>query len=118
MKHEQFSDVIDSSGVNFGTSGARGLVTNMTNEVCYSYAASFLQAVSGADKVIVGHDLRPSSPRIVAACAAAISDSGRQVLYFGELPTPAITYYAARVGVPTIVVTGSTSRLIALDNSY
>lgn len=108
MKHMQFSYLVDSSGVSFGTSGARGLVTDMTDEVCYAYAAAFLKAVVfGADKVVVGHDLRPSSPRIAAACAAAITDSGRQVVYVGELPTPAIAFYAAQVGVPAIVVTGS-----------
>lgn len=108
MEQKQFRDVIDSSGVSFGTSGARGLVTKMTDEVCYAYTAAFLQAAaSGADKVVVGHDLRPSSPRIAAACAAAITASGRQVVYVGELPTPAIAFYAAKIGAPAIVVTGS-----------
>ena len=108
MNHKHLIDIVDSSGVSFGTSGARGLVTDMTDEVCYAYAAAFLQAVvSGTDKVVVGHDLRPSSPRIAAACAAAISASGRQVVYVGELPTPAIAFYAAQVGAPAIVVTGS-----------
>ena len=108
MTHKYLRDIIAFSGVSFGTSGARGLVTDLTDEVCVAYTAAFLQAVaSEADKVVVGHDLRPSSPRIAAACAAAISDSGRQVVYVGELPTPAIAFYAAQVGAPAIVVTGS-----------
>lgn len=108
MIQKYLRDIISSSGVSFGTSGARGLVNELTDEVCFAYTAAFLQAVtSEADSVVVGHDLRPSSPRIAAACAAAISDSGRQVVYVGELPTPAIAFYASQVGAPAIVVTGS-----------
>ena len=108
MPVSRVDDLILRSNVRFGTSGARGLVTDMTDAVCYAYAAAFLQCVAGkAEKVVVGHDLRPSSPRIAAACAAAIRDSERQVVYAGALPTPALAFYAAQLGVPTLVVTGS-----------
>lgn len=108
MSVSRVGDLISRSNVRFGTSGARGLVADMTDEVCYAYAAAFLQSVgSMAGKVVLGHDLRPSSPRIAAACAAAIRDSGRQVVYAGALPTPALAFYAAQLGMPTLVVTGS-----------
>ena len=96
------------SGVRFGTSGARGLVARMTNEVCYAYTAAFLQPLaSDVNKVVLGHDLRPSSPAIASACAAAITDAGGQVVYAGALPTPALALYAAKLGVPALVITGS-----------
>jgi len=96
------------SGVQFGTSGARGLVSSMSDEVCYAYAQAFLRAVApGTGTVVLGHDLRPSSPAIAAACARAVRDAGKQVLFVGALPTPAIAYYAAVQGAPAIVVTGS-----------
>lgn len=104
----RMEDLMSHSGVRFGTSGARGLVAEMSDEVCYAYAAAFLQSVAGsADKVVLGHDLRPSSPRIAAACAAAIQDTGRQVIYAGALPTPALAFYAAQLRAPALVVTGS-----------
>lgn len=100
--------VMRTSGVRFGTSGARGLVSEMTNEVCYAYTAAFLQAVvANAKTIVLGHDLRPSSPRIAAACAAAIQSTDRQVIYAGALPTPALAFYAGKIGAPAIVVTGS-----------
>jgi phosphomannomutase len=34
--------LIETSGVRFGTSGARGLVVTMTCEVCFAYTAAFL----------------------------------------------------------------------------
>lgn len=64
------SDLMATSGVKFGTSGARGLVSQMTDEICYAYSAAFVQTVGIESKqVVLGHDLRPSSPRIAAACA-------------------------------------------------
>ena len=108
MRQFRLDDLMECSGVCFGTSGARGLVTEMTDEVCYAYTLAFLQSVaSSADKVIIGHDLRPSSPKITKACAAAISDAGMEVSYAGALPTPALACYAAYVNAPAIMVTGS-----------
>jgi len=100
--------IVAESGVQFGTSGARGLVASMSDAVCYAYAQAFLRSVAAdADAVVLGHDLRPSSPAIAAACAQAVRDAGKQVLFVGALPTPAIAYYAAVRSVPAIVVTGS-----------
>jgi phosphomannomutase len=99
---------VQQSGVAFGTSGARGLVADMGDGLCWAYTAAFLQSVaSDANRVVLGHDLRPSSPRIAAACAAAIAASGRECIYVGALPTPAVAFYAAQLGAPAIVVTGS-----------
>ena len=96
------------SSLKFGTSGARGLVLDMTDSVCYAFASAFLQSVAGeAETVVVGHDLRPSSPRIARACIATIISSGRRFIYTGKLPTPAIAFYAAKIQAPAVVVTGS-----------
>ena len=74
---------MQSSGVRFGTSGARGLVGQMTDEVCYAYTQAFLQAISASTntvgKVVLGHDLRPSSPRITSACVLEISQLSDEV---------------------------------------
>ena len=108
MTRRLVSDLMTQSGVKFGTSGARGLVVQMTDEVCYAYAAAFIDTVAGeAAEIVLGHDLRPSSPRIAAACAAAIEDAGRRVRYAGALPTPAIAYHAQCLGAPALIVTGS-----------
>lgn len=47
-------DWVVSSSVQFGTSGARGLVSAMTAEVCYAYTQAFLRAIApGADEVVL-----------------------------------------------------------------
>ncbi len=108
MTTNYLNTLVAQSGVAFGTSGARGLVADMSDGLCWAYTAAFLQAVSpSATRVVLGHDLRPSSPRIAAACAAAIEASGRECVYAGALPTPALAFYAAQLGAPAIVVTGS-----------
>lgn len=110
MKTVVILDVMKHSGVTFGTSGARGLVSAMTDEVCAAYAAAFLNVIRPSFKVTriaLGMDLRPSSPRIVAACAAALAEQGIQVDFCGALPTPALALYAQNEGIAAIVVTGS-----------
>ena len=102
--------MMTDSGVAFGTSGARGLVSQMTDEVCAAYATAFLSVISQSFtvmRVALGMDLRPSSPRIVKACAAALHHAGIIVDYCGALPTPALALYAQSCGIPAIMVTGS-----------
>jgi phosphomannomutase len=94
--------------VRFGTSGVRGLVANMSDPLCYAYTQAFLAALAGdAQQIVVGHDLRPSSPRIAAACIQAIGDAGRTAIFAGALPTPAVAYYCALHKLPGIIITGS-----------
>ena len=101
-------ELMETSGVRFGTSGARGLAVDMNPEVCFAYATAFLQAISATSgRVALAIDLRPSSPGIAAACAAAIRHAGLEVDYCGAIPTPALAYYAQIRGVPAIMVTGS-----------
>lgn len=100
--------LMQTSGVVFGTSGARGLVKDMTEKLCYAYTKAFLQSLEPkANQIVLGHDLRPSSPAIAAACAAAMRDMGYSVIYAGPLPTPALAYFASTIKSPCMVVTGS-----------
>lgn len=107
MSEINIADMMRSTGVAFGTSGARGLVEQMTPEVCYAYAAAFWQAVGSGPCVVLGHDLRPSSPAIAAACAAALADAGAEIIYAGALPTPALASFGRALAAPVLVVTGS-----------
>jgi phosphomannomutase len=101
--------LMNSSGVKFGTSGTRGPVSAMTPELCFSYTQAFLKviAVPRGSRVAIGMDLRPSSPKIAAACAAAVYHAGLEVDFCGVLPTPALAFYAQENGRPGIMVTGS-----------
>ena len=101
-------DLMEISEVRFGTSGARGLVADMTDEICFAYVSAFLQSTSqNAKRVALAIDLRPSSPGIAAACTAAIEQAGFMVDYCGAIPTPALAFHAQLHGMPAVMVTGS-----------
>lgn len=106
-------EVMMRSGVAFGTSGARGLVSAMTDEVCFTYTVAFLQHLAALGQFTTGRpvaiagDLRPSTPRIMAACAAAIRHVGGTVVNGGLVPSPAVAAYGFAHGMPSLMVTGS-----------
>lgn len=103
-------ELIQTSGVTFGTSGVRGLETQLTDNLCCAYTQAFLSILKdnhAIKRVALGIDLRPSSPRIASACAQAIRKYGCTVDYCGALPTPALAYYAKEEHIPAIMVTGS-----------
>lgn len=106
-------DLMARSGVKFGTSGARGLVDDMTDRVCYAYTLGFLQHLAGCGgltagaKVGIAGDFRPSSERIMAACARAAKDRGFQPLNLGRIPSPALAAYGISQTIPSMMVTGS-----------
>lgn len=105
--------LMQESGVAFGTSGARGLVSDMTDRVCYAYTTAYLQHLaslgefSSKTAVALSGDLRPSTPRILTACAAAIEDAGGVPLFCDYLPSPAVALLGFSRGIPSLMVTGS-----------
>jgi len=113
QKTVQIAALMEESGVKFGTSGARGLASDMTDFICYAYTLAFLQYLksvgdlAGKGSVAIAGDYRPSSPRIIAAVAMAIRDSGCTPVHCGLIPTPAVALYAMSQNMPGIMVTGS-----------
>lgn len=107
------ADLMARSGVGFGTSGARGLADAMTDRVCYLYTVGFLQylekggVIRPGDAVALAGDFRPSTPRIMAAAASAISDLGYEPVNCGNIPTPAVACYAIAERIASLMVTGS-----------
>lgn len=101
---------IQESGIAFGTSGARGLVEQFSDNLCAAFCVNFIQAMQAFgpfDRVALAIDLRPSSPKMAAACAGAIQALGYTVDYCGVLPTPALAWYSLRERIPAIMITGS-----------
>jgi len=107
------ADLMATSGVAFGTSGARGLVSAMTDETCFAYTCAFLQHMRDIGQftpggaVALAGDLRPSTPRILAACAAAVRYMGGETAFCGFVPSPAVAAYGFAHGIPSMMVTGS-----------
>lgn len=100
------ANIIEQGNISFGTSGARGLVTDFTAPICAAFTVGFLASQS-LNKVVIGIDNRPSSPLIASYCAFAARSLGYEVEYCGVLPTPALAVYAMNQALPSIMITGS-----------
>jgi phosphomannomutase len=91
----------------FGTSGLRGLVSDLTDKVVASYVRAFFEACPTGGTVHVGRDLRSSSPEIAQAVINAVRDAGLTAINHGALPTPALALASITAGHSAIMVTGS-----------
>jgi phosphomannomutase len=103
-------NVIGASGVQFGTSGARGLVVDFTPDVCAAFAHAFVAVLCNEfapKQMALAIDNRPSSYAMAQACAAALMQAGVDPIYYGVIPTPALAYQAMQDKIPCIMVTGS-----------
>jgi len=103
-------NVIMSSGIQFGTSGARGLVVDFTPEVCAAFTHAFVAVLRqefAPRQLALAIDNRPSSYAMAQACAAALLQAGVEPVYYGVIPTPALAYQAMQDNMPCIMVTGS-----------
>ena len=107
-------ELMARSGVAFGTSGARGLATAMTDRVCYAYTKGFLQYLESigelrraGESVAVGGDFRPSTDRVMAAVCRAVEDMGYRAVNCGKIPSPALALFGLENKIPSIMVTGS-----------
>jgi phosphomannomutase len=113
--------------LEFGTSGRRGKVVDLTQLEVYINALAeleYLQSLAIPEGGIVrgeefffARDLRPSSSifvpelggrgEIAQAIVAAIGDAGMRPVNLGRIPTPALTCYALARGKGSTMVTGS-----------
>jgi phosphoglucosamine mutase len=80
----------------FGTDGVRGLANGevLTPELALALARSAVRE-TGARRVVIGRDTRPSGPMLEAAAAAGFAAEGADVLLLGVVPTPAVAHAVA-----------------------
>src|SRR5512139_514059 len=107
------AELMATSGVAFGTSGARGLATAMTDRVCYAYTRGFIHYLEtigegqvGKRAIAVAGDFRPSTGRIMEAVSLAAESTGWRVIHCGRIPSPAVALFGLEQGLPAIMVTG------------
>ncbi|MDG4880387.1 phosphomannomutase [Mesorhizobium sp. WSM4884] len=99
--------------LKFGTSGLRGLVSELRGPPAFAYTVAFARmlldrgALKEGSKVYVGRDLRSSSPDIARLVHDAIAKIGLVPVDCGALPTPALALHANSENAPAIMITGS-----------
>lgn len=92
---------------SFGTSGLRGLVTELTPDLVAAYVQAFVSVCPHGGALFVGRDLRPSSPDIANHVIAAARAVGIRAVDCGAVPTPALALASMSAGAAAVMVTGS-----------
>jgi phosphomannomutase len=63
--------------------------------------------VTGAATVVVGHDMRPTSPALAAAFAEGATEAGADVVMIGLASTDQLYFASGRLGLPGAMFTAS-----------
>ena len=89
----------------------RGLVPEqLSPEVAHAIGAAFAEVVAvpdGSDGVVIGHDMRPSSPELSAAFAAGVTSRGVDVTVIGLCSTDGLYYASGALDLPGAMFTAS-----------
>ena len=95
----------------FGTSGLRGLATQLQGAEARRHVAAFIRHLRSegvaASQLLIGRDRRDSSPGIALDVASAAAAEGLSPVDCGLLPSPALALHAIAQGLPAVMVTGS-----------
>ncbi|BCJ28399.1 phosphomannomutase/phosphoglucomutase [Actinocatenispora sera] len=85
----------------------RGVVPDQLDErVARAVGAAFVR-VTGADRIVVAHDMRNSSPLLVAAFAEGATGQGADVVNAGLGPTDMLYYASGSLDLPGAMFTAS-----------
>jgi phosphomannomutase len=80
--------------------------TDLNEPVAYQLGRAFVTLV-GAEKVIVGRDMRLSGPSLCAEVTRGITDQGADVIDIDMVSTDQYYFACARLGLPGMMVTAS-----------
>jgi len=91
----------------FKTYDLRGLVgSQLTPEIMVALGAAFAKFVS-ADRVIIGHDMRPSSPEFAESFAQGVNNFGKGVVMLGLCSTDQTYFASGTLNLPAVMFTAS-----------
>ncbi|MGH9296368.1 MAG: phosphoglucosamine mutase [Acidimicrobiales bacterium] len=91
----------------FGTDGIRGVANlELTAEFALALGRSAARNLEGGPW-LVGRDTRLSGPMLQAALSAGLAAEGREVVDLGVIPTPGLSWLAARRGSPAAMISAS-----------
>ncbi|WP_413318788.1 phosphomannomutase/phosphoglucomutase [Agrococcus sp. 1P02AA] len=86
----------------------RGLVDGqLTTEVVRALGAAFADEVGGDAPIVIGHDMRPSSPELAAAAADGARRRGADVVLIGLCSTDGTYFASGSLDAPAMMFTAS-----------
>jgi phosphomannomutase len=97
----------DLVGSVFKAYDVRGLAPEQIDEPLARATGRAHAQVTGAATVVVGHDMRPSSPGLAEAFAAGAAEAGADVVMLGLASTDMLYFASGHLGVPGAMFTAS-----------
>jgi phosphomannomutase len=96
-------------GPVFKAYDVRGTYPDQIDEsLARAVGAAFVRVVGATGgRVVVGHDMRPSSPALVAAFSAGATGQGADVVQVGLVSTDALYFASGRLAAPGAMFTAS-----------
>ena len=103
------ADTLDTLNVHavFKAYDVRGLVPDQVDESLARATGAAFVRVTGATTVVVGHDMRPSSPGMAGAFAEGASAAGADVVMIGLASTDQLYFASGHLGHPGAMFTAS-----------
>jgi phosphomannomutase len=103
------ADTLDPTNLNavFKAYDVRGTVPDQIDETLARAAGRAFVQVVGGPTVVVGHDMRPSSPGMAGAFAAGASEAGADVVMIGLASTDQLYFASGHLGHPGAMFTAS-----------
>ncbi|WUD75024.1 phosphomannomutase/phosphoglucomutase [Streptomyces sp. NBC_00510] len=85
----------------------RGVVPDQWGEPLAELFGAAFVTVTGADAIVTGHDMRPSSPGLSRAFARGASSRGAKVTEIGLCSTDQLYFASGKLGLPGAMFTAS-----------
>ncbi|WP_182524019.1 phosphomannomutase/phosphoglucomutase [Nocardioides dongkuii] len=103
------ADTLDPANVHaiFKAYDVRGTVPDQIDETLARATGRAYVQVVGATTVVVGHDMRPSSPGMAAAFARGATEAGADVVMIGLASTDQLYFASGHLGHPGVMFTAS-----------
>ncbi|HWM75665.1 MAG TPA: phosphomannomutase/phosphoglucomutase [Nocardioides sp.] len=103
------ADTLDPSNVHaiFKAYDVRGTVPEQLDEDLARATGRAYVGVVGADQVVVGHDMRPSSPGLAGAFADGATSAGADVTMIGLASTDQLYFASGHLQMPGAMFTAS-----------
>jgi phosphomannomutase len=109
MPETPSSSTLDPANVGaiFKAYDVRGTVPDQLDEdLAFATGSAFVEVV-GAPVVVVGHDMRPSSPGLAGAFAAGVTAAGADVVMIGLASTDQLYFASGHLGHAGVMFTAS-----------
>lgn len=106
---DEASGTLDPANVHaiFKAYDVRGTVPDQLDEELARVTGRAYVQVVGTTKVVVGHDMRPSSPGMAAAFAAGATEAGADVVMIGLASTDQLYFASGHLDLPGAMFTAS-----------